>query len=308
MSEEREYIIDDNDVDQRLDKFLAYQNEELSRSYIQKLIDNGEVTVNKEEKKNSYRLQVGDEVKLIIPQPEEVEIKPESIPLEVIAEDEDIVVINKQADLVVHPAPGHKQGTLVNALLYHCDNLSGINGEIRPGIVHRLDKDTSGAIVAAKNDQAHRNLVKQFKERRTEKIYLALVEGNIKHNKAKIDAAIGRDPYNRKRMAVTKRNSKQAVTRFEVLERFGNYTWVKLKLETGRTHQIRVHMSYIDNPVVGDRLYGYNKQQLNVHRQLLHAYQLGFNHPRRNKWVEFTAEMPSDIKQILEKLRSEKNR
>lgn len=304
MDQERNYIIDNINVNKRLDKFLAQQNEEFSRSYIQKLVEDGMITVNGEPKKNSYSLQAEDEVRLVIPEPEEVDIKAEEIPLKVIAEDEDIIVINKQSDLVVHPAPGHQQGTLVNALLYHCDNLSGINGEIRPGIVHRLDKDTSGAIVAAKNDRAHRNLVKQFKERRTEKIYLALVEGNIKHNKAKIDAAIGRDPYNRKQMTVTKKNSKQAVTKFEVLERFGDYTWVRLKLQTGRTHQIRVHMKYIDNPVVGDRLYGYNKQQLNVNRQLLHAYQLGFDHPQQDKWVEFTAEIPSDIKQTLEKLRS----
>ncbi|MBM7624290.1 RluA family pseudouridine synthase [Sporohalobacter salinus] len=304
MSEERNYIITEVDEDQRLDKFLAQQNKEFSRSYIQKLVDDGEVTVNDENKKNSYCLQSGERVQLSIPEPEETEIKPEAIPLDVITEDEDIIVINKQAGLVVHPAPGHQKGTLVNALLHHCDNLSGINGEIRPGIVHRLDKDTSGAIVVAKNDQAHRSLAKQFKERRTEKIYLALVEGNVKHNKAKIDAAIGRDVYNRKKMAVTKKNSKKAVTKFKVLERFGDYTWIRLELETGRTHQIRVHMSYIDNPVVGDRLYGYNKQRLNVQRQLLHAYQLGFEHPQQNKWVEFTAELPPDIKQTVERLRS----
>ncbi|SDC48253.1 MULTISPECIES: RluA family pseudouridine synthase [unclassified Candidatus Frackibacter] len=304
MAEEMNFIINDDDVQQRLDKFLAGEVEDISRTYVQELIDQEEVTVNGSGTKSSYRLQLGDEVELNIPEPEKTELEPEEIPLNIIYEDEDIVVINKQADLVVHPAPGHESGTLVNALLYHCNNLSGISGEVRPGIVHRLDKDTTGVMVVAKNNQAHLNLSQQFKDRETEKRYLTLVEGNIKHNKGKIDAAIGRDPKDRKKMAVTSSNSKKAVTRFEILERFGDYTWVEVKLETGRTHQIRVHMSYLGNPIVGDETYGYRNSNLGAKRQLLHAYRLGFEHPTKNEWMEFEAELPQDMQGILESLRN----
>ncbi|SKA02617.1 RluA family pseudouridine synthase [Selenihalanaerobacter shriftii] len=302
MAEEIEFIIDQAQVDKRVDKFLAEQNEELSRTYIQKLIGKKNVTVNGREEKSSYSLQLNDKVKLMVPEPEQIDLKPEEIPLEIIYEDSDIIVINKQPDLVIHPSPGHESGTLVNALLYHCDNLSGISGKIRPGIVHRLDKDTSGVLVVAKNDQAHLNLSEQFKDRETKKIYLTLVEGNVQYNKGKIDAAIGRDPKDRKKMTVTKYNSKKAVSRFEVLKRFGDYTWVEVKLETGRTHQIRVHMDYLDNPIVGDQTYGYNKQNLKVDRQMLHAYRLGFTHPTKNEWMEFEAELPVDMKEVLNDL------
>ena len=304
MSEEMNFIINNDNVKQRLDKFLAEEVEDISRTYLQELIDQEEVTVNGSGTKSSYRLQLGDEVELNIPEPEKTELEPEEIPLNIIYEDEDIVVINKQADLVVHPAPGHESGTLVNALLYHCNNLSGISGEVRPGIVHRLDKDTTGVMVVAKNNQAHLNLSQQFKDRETEKRYLTLVEGNIKHNKGKIDAAIGRDPKDRKKMAVTSSNSKKAVTRFEILERFGDYTWVEVKLETGRTHQIRVHMSYLGNPIVGDETYGYRNSNLGAKRQLLHAYRLGFEHPTKNEWMEFEAELPQDMQEILGSLRN----
>jgi len=304
MSEEMNFIINDDNVKQRLDKFLAEEVEDISRTYLQELIDQEEVTVNGRGVKSSYRLQLRDKVELNIPEPEKTELEPEEIPLNIIYEDEDIVVINKQADLVVHPAPGHESGTLVNALLYHCNNLSGISGEVRPGIVHRLDKDTTGVMVVAKNNQAHLNLSQQFKDRETEKRYLTLVEGNIKHNKGKIDAAIGRDPRDRKKMAVTSRNSKKAVTRFEILERFGDYTWVEVKLETGRTHQIRVHMSYLGNPIVGDKTYGYKNSNLGAKRQLLHAYRLGIEHPTKNEWMEFEAEIPQDMQEILESLRN----
>ncbi|MGM0471256.1 MAG: RluA family pseudouridine synthase [Bacillota bacterium] len=306
MDEELEFVVDQRAANERLDKYLAAENSDLSRTYLQRLIESGQVTVNEEEKKSSYQLQVNDRIKLDIPQPEEIEVEPEPIPLDIIAEDEDIVVVNKQPNLVVHPAPGHPNGTLVNGLLFHCDNLSGINGKIRPGIVHRLDQDTSGVLVAAKNNEAHRSLVNQFKERKTEKIYLTLVEGNVQYNRGKIDAAIGRDPKDRKKMTVTEYNSKKAVTRFKVLERFGDYTWLQVKLETGRTHQIRVHMEYLGNPVVGDETYGYNKQRLNVNRQLLHAHKLSFIHPLSQERVKYEAKLPADISEVLNNLQSEK--
>jgi 23S rRNA pseudouridine1911/1915/1917 synthase len=305
MEKEMKFVVKEDSIKQRLDKFLSTKNDDLSRTYIQKLIDKGQVTVNGEEHKSSYNLHLNDEIKIAIPKPEEIELKAEEISLDVIYEDDDLIVINKQSDLVVHPAPGHPSGTLVNALLYHCDNLSGISGQVRPGIVHRLDKDTTGVLVVAKNDQAHLGLSEQFKERETEKIYLTLAKGNIKHNKGKIDAAIGRDPKDRKKMAVTKYNSKKAISRFEVLERFGEYTWVKVKLETGRTHQIRVHMSYMGNPVVADQLYGSKGEELGATRQLLHAYQLGFTHPIKEEWMEFEAEIPLDMEQVLEELSGE---
>ncbi|MFO7818802.1 MAG: RluA family pseudouridine synthase, partial [Halanaerobacter sp.] len=222
--------------------------------------------------------------------------------LNIIYEDGDLLVVNKQANLVVHPAPGHPDGTLVNALLYHCDNLAGISGVKRPGIVHRLDKNTTGALVVAKNDGAQKSLSKQFKERKTKKIYWALVQGHVKHKKAKIDAAIGRDPKDRKKMAVTSKNSKKAVSKFEVLDYYGDYTLVEVELITGRTHQIRVHFDYIGHPIVGDSLYGYNKSQLDIDRQLLHAKVLGFYHPQTEEWQEFEAELWDDMKEVVAKL------
>ncbi len=298
-----EFTINNNQIKQRLDKFLSKESKNLSRSYVQELIKEGDILVNNKRIKKSYRLELGDKIEVNLPQPEELELLPEDIPLDIIYEDDDLVIVNKQPDLVVHPAPGHQSGTLVNALLYHCDNLSGINGVIRPGIVHRLDKDTSGAIVVAKNDRTHLSLADQFKERDTKKIYLTLVHGQVKYNKGKIDAAIGRDSHDRKKMAVTSKNSKKAISRFEVLERFDDYTLVKVKLETGRTHQIRLHMNYIGHPVVGDSLYGYKREGLNVKRQMLHSYILGFNHSKKDEWMEFKAPLLEDMESIIEKLR-----
>ncbi len=302
MVDKREFIIDLAANNQRIDKFLSKHNQDLSRSYLQDLIEGEDVLVNGESVKKSYKLVTDDKVELILPQAQELEVKAEDIPLDIIYEDKDVVVINKQPNLVVHPAPGHEAGTLVNALLYHCDNLSGINGVIRPGIVHRLDKDTSGAMVVAKNDQAHLNLTEQFKERETKKLYLTLVEGRVKHKKGKIDAAIGRDINDRKKMAVTSKNSKKSISSFEVLERYDKHSLVKVKLETGRTHQIRLHMDYIGHPVVGDNLYGYNHNTIDVNRQMLHSHILGFYHPSSEKWMEFKAPLLADIEEAIKQL------
>ncbi|AGB40870.1 pseudouridine synthase, RluA family [Halobacteroides halobius DSM 5150] len=304
MEEEKEFRISDKDNEQRIDKFLANKNDDLSRNYIQKLIKSNQVVVNGQRIKKSYELVAGDNVKLIIPEPKELDLEPQDIPLNILYDDNDIIVINKQPDLVVHPAPGHESGTLVNALLYHCDNLSGINGVIRPGIVHRLDKDTSGAMVVAKNDEAHIELARQFKERETKKIYTTLVYGRVRYNKGQVDAAIGRDPYDRKKMAVTSKNSKKAISYFEVKKRYSDYTLVEVKLETGRTHQIRLHMDYMGHSIVGDELYGpkLTKTKLDVSRQMLHARKLGLYHPRTGDWMEFDAPLLDDMKQVLDNL------
>ncbi|WP_018250248.1 RluA family pseudouridine synthase [Orenia marismortui] len=303
MDNKREFIITQEDNNNRLDKFLSQQNKDLSRSYLQELIDDNNVLVNGNVVKKSYKLNTDDNVEVIIPKPAELTLEAQDIPLDIIYEDEDIIVINKQPDLVVHPAPGNEDGTLVNALLYHCNNLSGINGVIRPGIVHRLDKDTSGAIVVAKNDQSHLNLAEQFKERTTKKIYLTIVDGRLKYKKGKIDAAIGRDPKDRKKMAVTSKNSKKAISRFELLEKYEKHSLVKVKLETGRTHQIRLHMGYLGHPVIGDKLYGYNHNNLTVDRQMLHAHILGFYHPKTEEWMEFEAPLLEDMEKVLERFR-----
>ncbi|MCK4259119.1 MAG: RluA family pseudouridine synthase [Halanaerobiales bacterium] len=302
MFEIRDFEISLSDQNMRLDKYLAEVNEDLSRSYIRQLIDKNKIKVNGKVEKASYKLKSNDEVIIELPEPTELEAKPEPIPLDVIYEDEDIIVINKSWDMVVHPAYGNKDGTLVNGLLYHCENLSGINGVIRPGIVHRLDKDTSGVLIAAKTDVAHRSLTEQFKGRDVEKIYIVLVKGYLPYEKGTVDAPIGRDPKDRKKMAVVKENSKPAVTRFEVLERFRDYTWVKIHLETGRTHQIRVHFNYLGFPVVGDEKYGY-REQLPVKRQMLHAYQLSIFHPVTNEKMTFTAPIYQDMLDIVEELR-----
>lgn len=302
MFEIREFDITPGDENMRLDKYLAEVNEDLSRSYIHQLMDGGRVKVNGATAKASYKLKSGDEIILEVPEATELEVKAEDIPLDVIYEDEHIIVINKPWDMVVHPAPGNESGTLVNALLYHCENLSGINGVIRPGIVHRLDKDTSGVIVAAKTDTAHRGLVEQFKEREVEKVYLTLVKGYLPYEKGTVDAPIGRDPKDRQKMAVIKSNSKPSRTRFVVEERFHDYTWVKVFLETGRTHQIRVHFSYLGFPVVGDDKYG-RRETLDVKRQMLHAYQLTINHPVNGEEMTFVAPIHADMQEALAHLR-----
>jgi 23S rRNA pseudouridine1911/1915/1917 synthase len=283
--------------DIRIDKYLI---EELgfSRSKIQKLIENGNITVNDKNIKNSYIVRVDDEIKIDGEIEEVIDIKPEDIPLDIRYEDDDVIVVNKPSGMVVHPAAGHYTGTLVNALLFHCNHLSKVNGTMRPGIVHRIDKDTSGLLLVAKNDEAHAKLSEDLKNKKITRRYIALVEGIIPNDYGTIDAPIGRDPLDRKKMAVTDINAKEAVTHFTVLERLNNATLIECRLETGRTHQIRLHMKYIDHPVVNDPLYN-NKKVINDFGQMLHAKTIGFNHPRTNEYMEFTAELPEKFVEIL---------
>jgi 23S rRNA pseudouridine1911/1915/1917 synthase len=300
--ERHDWMIEPEDAGERVDKFLATVQEDWSRSQLQGWIKDGLLSVNGKVVKGNYRLQEDDEVVLQVPPAREVDIQAEAIPLNVVYEDSDVIVVNKPRGLVVHPAPGHYSGTLVNALLHHCHDLSGINGVLRPGIVHRIDKDTSGLLMAAKNDKAHESLAHQLKEHTVTRRYVALVHGVIPHEKGTIDAPIGRDPKNRQQMAVVFEHSKPAVSHFVVLERFKEYTLVELKLETGRTHQIRVHMKYIGHPLVGDPKYG-PKNPFAIQGQALHAKTLGFIHPTTGEYMEFHAPLPDDMEAILEQLR-----
>nr|WP_321316038.1 RluA family pseudouridine synthase [uncultured Ligilactobacillus sp.] len=283
----------------RLDKVLAILLPEISRSQIKNLIENGNVTVNNKSEKPKYKVKSGDQIKLIKPKPKKIDLEPENIDLDIVYEDNDVIVVNKPQGMVVHPAPGHEKHTLVNALLYHSP-LSTINGTFRPGIVHRIDKDTSGLLMVAKNDVAHQSLAKQLKEKTNKREYIALVYGNIKEDKGTIDAPIGRNPQDRKKQAVVK-NGRRAVTHFEVLKRYQNFTLVKCILETGRTHQIRVHMKYIGHPLVGDPLYGPKKVIGNT-GQYLHAAVLGFKHPTTGKELLFSADLPQNFQKMLRKL------
>ena len=292
----------DEDDNERLDAYLSAELDEISRTYIQRLIKDKRIGVNGIIKKASYIVKEGDNIIVDLPEPKKLELIPENIPLDIIYEDNDVVVINKPQDMVVHPAPGNYTGTLVNALLYHIDTLSSINGVIRPGIVHRLDKDTSGLLIVAKNDFAHRELSKQLKERNVHREYLALVHGVIKNDLDTIDAPIGRDPKDRKKMTVIYTNSKEAVTNYWVLNRFLKYTLLKLKLETGRTHQIRVHLAHRKHPVVGDPFYSNGKNEFNLDKQLLHARKLGFIHPRTNEYMEFECDIPEPFNGIIDNL------
>ena len=287
---------------QRLDVYLSNYYPNLSRSQLQKLISQGMVEINGEKAAAKYKIKQGDYVDLTIPDPVELAVKPENIELDIYYEDEDVIVVNKPRGMVVHPAEGNYSGTMVNALLYHCRDLSGINGVMRPGIVHRLDKDTSGLLMVAKNDLAHNSLAVQLEKRQVIRRYLALLHGNIKEDTGTVDAPVGRDPYNRQKMTVTDKNSRSAVTHFKVLKRFGQYTMVELRLETGRTHQIRVHMKYVGYLVVGDPKYGPTKPHFNLDGQFLHAYILGFQHPRTAKYLEFKSPLPDVLENILTKL------
>lgn len=293
---------------ERLDVFLTRMQPDFSRSHIQKLIAAGSAAVNRMARRGNYRLKAGEQVELAVPEPENTEIMPENIPLNIIYEDKDIIVVNKARGMVVHPAAGVFSGTLVNALMYHCGDLSGINGEIRPGIVHRLDKDTSGVMVAAKNDQAHLSLAKQIQEKTACRIYQAVVWGNIKEESGVIRGSIGRDPSDRKKMAVVRENGKPAVTRFKVLERLGSCTLAECRLETGRTHQIRVHMTYIGHPVVGDPKYGTDRHgrvrgEFAIQGQALHSMSLELTHPMTGERLHFAAPLPQDMKALLENIR-----
>jgi 23S rRNA pseudouridine1911/1915/1917 synthase len=299
-----EWTVGPEEAGERIDKFVTESLEtETSRTQVQQWIKDGCVTVNGAAVKPNYKLAEGDAVFVRVPEPVEAEIKPEPMPLDIVFEDSDVIVINKPRGLVVHPAPGHFAGTLVNGLLYHCKDLSGINGVLRPGIVHRIDKDTSGLLMAAKNDNAHNGLAEQLKAHTVNRKYIALVHGNIAHDHGTIDAPIGRDPKDRKLYAVTEKNSKHAVTHFVVVERFGDYTLTELKLETGRTHQIRVHMKFIGHPLVGDPMYGRSKG-LTMDGQALHAAVLGFVHPRTGEYLEFHAPIPDDMNELLHLLRT----
>ena len=290
----------------RLDKYLSDKLEDMTRSYLKKLIsDDKAVLVNGNPAKPNYKLKPGDIIVLAVPEPIELEIKAENSPLDIVYEDNDMLVVNKPQGMVVHPAAGNYTGTLVNALLYHCgDSLSGINGEKRPGIVHRIDKDTSGLLLVAKNDNAHQKLSSQIKEHSLTRAYKALVHGNIKQDSGRIDAPIGRHPSDRKKMTITDKNSREAVTNFRVLERYGRYTFVECILETGRTHQIRVHMSKNGHPIVGDKTYGVKKEEFNLAGQLLHAYKVGFIHPVSGEYMEFVSELPDYYMNVLDRLRN----
>ena len=300
-------IFVDKEDNERIDIFLSQEFTQVSRTYIQRLIKDGLVKVNDKLVKSKYLVNKGDHIIVQFPEPKSLEIVPENIPIEIVYEDEDVAVVNKPQGMVVHPAPGNYSGTLVNALLFHLGKLSTINGFIRPGIVHRIDKDTSGLLMIAKNDFAHSYLSKQLKEHSITRKYLALVDGNIKEDKGTVNAPIGRHPVDRKKMTVTEKNSKEAVTHFTVLERFNDYTLVQAQLETGRTHQIRVHMSFIKHPVTGDPVYGNKNQKFKLNGQLLHAKTLGFIHPRTKEYMEFNSKLPEHFHKVLNSLRNTKN-
>jgi len=292
---------------QRLDVFVVEHCPELSRSHVQKLIEQGMVLVDGAQRKANYKLRGTEEVQVSVPEAEPITAAPEDIPLDILYEDKDIIVVNKARGMVVHPASGVYSGTLVNALLHHCQDLSGINGEIRPGIVHRLDKDTSGVMVCAKNDTAHLDLAEQIRSKTAHRTYWAIVHGNIKEEAGIIKGDIGRHPTDRKKMAIVRENGKPAVTHFKVLERFGEYTLVECKLETGRTHQIRVHMTSIGHPLVNDPKYGPKKSSpFAIQGQALHSLQLTLTHPVTKEEMTFTAPVPSDMEKILTGLRNKR--
>ena len=296
--------IPDEAVGERLDRFAA-QMSGLTRSAVQGLADDGAVTVNGKTASKNYRLRSGDEVTVTVPEPTVYEAKPENIPLDIVYEDADLLVVNKPKGMVVHPAAGNYDGTLVNALLFHCHDLSGINGVPRPGIVHRIDKDTSGLLIVAKNDRAHQGLAEQIKVHSFTRVYEAIVYGKLRDDSGTVNAPIGRHPIKRKQMAVTPVNSKPAVTHYEVIARYdgntrhGAFTHVRLRLETGRTHQIRVHMASIGHPVVGDAVYGPGAYQKELHGQCLHARAIGFVHPVTGAYLEFTSDLPPYFKDFL---------
>ncbi|MCC3357542.1 RluA family pseudouridine synthase [Bacillus sp. REN16] len=286
----------------RIDKVVSAFNSEWSRTQVQSWIKDGNITVNGNKTKPNYKVNLGDNIRIDIPEPEPLDAVPEEMNLDIYYEDADVLVVNKPKGMVVHPAPGHVSGTLVNGLMAHCKDLSGINGILRPGIVHRIDKDTSGLLMVAKNDVAHESLVNQLVDKTVTRKYKAIVHGVIPHDQGTIDAPIGRDKKDRQSMTVTDENSKGAVTHFNVIERFKDFTFIECQLETGRTHQIRVHMKYIGYPLAGDPKYG-PKKTLDLGGQALHAGLLGFDHPRTNEYLEFEAPLPAYFEELLEKLR-----
>ncbi|WP_075980995.1 RluA family pseudouridine synthase [Bacillus massilinigeriensis] len=300
--EKWEYTVNQEEKLERIDKILSTQSEDWSRTQVQQWIKDGLVLVNGKKIKTNYKCQPEDQIEVSIPEPEILDCLPEKMDLDIYYEDHDVLVVNKPSGMVVHPAPGHLTGTLVNGLMYHCKDLSGINGVLRPGIVHRIDKDTSGLLMVAKNDMAHEKLVNQLVEKTVTRKYRAIVHGVIPHDYGTIDAPLGRDPKDRQSMTVVE-NGKHAVTHFQVLERFNDFSYVECQLETGRTHQIRVHMKYIGYPLAGDPKYGPRKT-LNINGQALHAGILGFTHPRTGEYLEFEAPLPAEFDELLEMLRN----
>ena len=288
---------------ERIDRFLSKDLENLSRSYLQKLLKDGDIIVNGKVVKANYKVSQGDEIQVSIPEPETPDILPENIPLDILYEDDDILVVNKPKGMVVHPAPGHYSHTLVNAVMYHCgERLSGINGVLRPGIVHRIDKNTSGLLVVAKNDAAHLSLSKQIEDKTCKRVYVALLEGVVKKDEGVIETHIARSEKDRTKMAVSSRG-RLAVTDYKVLKRYAEYTLTEFSLRTGRTHQIRVHAKYINHPVVGDKEYGYKRDKFHLNGQLLHAKELELTHPRTGERMRFTAPLPAYFADVLKKLR-----
>jgi len=302
MRECREWIIGKEESGQRVDKFLSEAVAEFSRERLKEIFEEGNVMVDGKPTKPSLRLKSGDAVSALLPETEILRVEAQDIPLHIVYQDQDIAIIDKAQGMVVHPAPGASDGTMVNALMYHMDHLSAINGVIRPGIVHRIDKNTSGLLVVAKNDTAHRKLAAQFAEHSITRAYSTVVHGVLPNQKGTVDAPIGRDPHNRKAMAVTERNNKRAVTHYSVIAKYQEYTHLDVRLETGRTHQIRVHMKYIGHPVIGDPLYGRNTElDRGFDGQLLHAYLLGFRHPSSGEYIEFRSELPQYFYRLIAK-------
>ncbi len=297
------FIVSDSQDQERIDKCICEQYEELSRSHVQRLIEEGAVLCNGNPCKSNKKVSVNDRIEINIPEQKELEVLPEDIPLDILYEDSDVIVINKPKGMVVHPANGHNSGTLVNALLYHCKDLSGINGIMRPGIVHRIDKNTTGSVIACKNDLAHNEIAKQLKDHTINRHYLALVHGEVKEESGTVNAPIGRSERDRKKMSINHRSGKEAVTHYTVKERYHGYTLIDCKLETGRTHQIRVHMASINHPIVGDDVYCSLKAPFKLDGQVLHAYLLGFHHPRTGEYIETNAPLPAYFTELLGKLK-----
>ncbi len=303
LDDAEEFYFESDASNKRIDKFLSETMPELSRSFIQKLVKDGNVKVCGKIVKSNYKPASGDEIRVVIPKPENPDIIPENIPLDILYEDSEILIVNKPKGMVVHPAPGHYTGTLVNAVMFHCkDNLSGINGITRPGIVHRIDMDTTGSLVICKTDHAHQNLANQLKKHDITRKYHAIVHGNLKEDEGTVNAPIGRHPQDRKKMSTKSRHGREAVTHYKVLKRFGNYTYIECQLETGRTHQIRVHMASIGHPILGDSVYGPAKCPFKLQGQTLHAKILGFVHPSTGEYVEFDAPLPTYFEELLHKL------
>ena len=299
------WFVDTDANNMRIDRFISERMADTSRSYIQKLIKDELVTVDSKVVKSNYKVKEGEWVEIVLPEPVSLDIEAENIPLDILYEDSDVLLVNKPKDMVVHPSAGHVTGTLVNALLYHCkDSLSSINGVMRPGIVHRIDKDTTGILIICKNDKAHNCIAEQLKVHSITRRYHELVWNNVTDDTGTVDAPIGRHPVDRKKMAINHKNGKHAVTHYKVLERFGQYTYIQCELETGRTHQIRVHMASIGHPLVGDPVYGPAKQPFKTDGQMLHAKVFGFIHPSTNEYMEFETDLPEYFQLILEKLRN----